>query len=69
MELKEAFNAYKMIGERHKNHTNKFDINKHPIFIKESIKNLNENQFGFNLWSKRKKFLSKSKILLKAEQN
>ncbi len=52
----EAYTAwFKMISERYKNHTNKLDINKHPVFIIEKLKNLNENQFGFNLFGLKEK--------------
>ena len=47
----EAFNAwFEMVSKRYKNHTNKFEINKHPEFIVEKLKNLKEDQFGYNLF-------------------
>ena len=47
-----------MIDERYKNHTNKFQIDNHPKFIKNKLQNLNKEQFGFDLFGiKNKKFL------------
>jgi len=47
----EAFEAwYAMIKERYKNNTNLFTIDNHPVFIKNKLKNLDKEQFGFNLF-------------------
>ena len=55
----EAFSAwYSMIKERYKNHTNSFDINDHPMFIKNKLMNLDEDRFGFDLFGiKERSFL------------
>lgn len=46
---KEAFEAwFKMIKERYKFHTNKINLDKHPKFIKDSLKSLNPDQFGYD---------------------
>lgn len=48
----EAFEAwFKMVKERYKNHTNAFDISYHPKFIKQKLKELNAEQFGYNLFN------------------
>ena len=50
-----AFNAwFSMIDERYKNHTNKFQIDNHPKFIKNKLQNLNKEQFGFDLFGIKK---------------
>ena len=47
----EAFEAwFKIVKERYKNHTNNFDISYHPKFIKQKLKELNAEQFGYNLF-------------------
>jgi hypothetical protein len=44
---KEAFDAwFHMIKLRYKKHILRMNINDHPIFIKEKLVNLNQNQFG-----------------------
>jgi len=46
-----AFEAwYKMIKDRYKKHIFKVKIDDHPKFIKNKLKNISEDQFGFNLF-------------------
>ena len=55
-----------MIDERYKNHTNKFQIDNHPKFIKNKLQNLNKEQFGFDLFGiKNKKFYFKIKVFIR----
>lgn len=50
-EPEQAFEAwFKMISDRFSKHVFKTNIDKHPIFIQNKLKNLNENQFGFDLF-------------------
>ncbi len=45
----EAFNAwFKMIEDRYKKHVLRTNISHHPKYIQEKLRNLNENQFGYN---------------------
>ncbi len=45
----EAFEAwFKMISDRYKKHVNLLKINNHPKYIKENLKNLEQDQFGFD---------------------
>jgi len=45
----EAFNAWsKMISNRLSFHVHNMNINQHPKFIKESLKEINDSYFGFN---------------------
>ncbi len=47
----EAFNAWSnMIKLRYKNHILKLSMNDHPKYIKEKLKILSENQFGYDLF-------------------
>ena len=47
----EAFKAwFSGVSERYKNHTSKFDIDRHPVFIKDKLKSLKKEQFGFDLF-------------------
>ncbi len=46
-----AFEAwFSGVTERYKNHTSKFDIDSHPVFIKDKLKSLKKGQFGFDLF-------------------
>jgi len=50
----EAFEAWKrMIKERLPNHIYKFDINNHPKYISSKIKNLQNDQFGYNMFGQK----------------
>ena len=50
----EAFEAWKkMIKERLPSHIYKFDINNHPKYISSKIKNLNNDQFGYNMFGQK----------------
>jgi len=48
---KEAFEAwFNMIKQRYPKHVNKISLNKHPQFIIEKLSNLQEGQFGYDLF-------------------
>ena len=50
-----AFDAWcLMIKKRYKNHILKLNIEEHPKYIKEKLININENQFGFDLFGMEK---------------
>lgn len=45
----EAFDAwFLMIQERYKKHVFKMDIDKHPVFIKNKLKKVSSDQFGYD---------------------
>jgi len=45
----EAFDAwFLMIQERYKKHVFKMDIDKHPVFIKNKLKKISSDQFGYD---------------------
>lgn len=47
----EAYDAwFKMVKERYPKHTFKINLNDHPRFIKEKLKNIHDDQFGNNLF-------------------
>ena len=47
----EAFKAWvDMIKTRYRNHILRLSIDDHPKYIKEKLKNLSENQFGYDLF-------------------
>ena len=41
-----------MIEKRYKKHKTKIDLSMHPKYIQDKIRNLEENQFGFDVGSK-----------------
>lgn len=52
----EAFEAwFAMIQKKYLHHTHKISFEKHPIYIKNLIKNLNETQFGFDAFGLKNK--------------
>ena len=48
----EAFEAwFKMIETKYKKHALKMDLDNHPRFIKDKLKNLTSDQFGYNAFN------------------
>ena len=51
----EAFNAwFKMIKKRYKLHNQYLEIDDHPKYIKDKLRNLNPDQFGYNAFGLKK---------------
>ena len=50
-EPNQAFDAwFEMIKERYLYHVLKIDIDSHPKYIKERLNNINEDEFGYDLF-------------------
>ena len=52
---------FTMIEERYRKHNKKISIDKHPKFILNKIRNLNQDQFGYNAFGLQDKYYKKSK--------
>lgn len=63
----EAFEAWsEMIVKRYKNHILKLSIDDHPKYIKKRLKNLSDNQFGYDLFGMKLEIKRNFKDYLKA---
>lgn len=66
---KEAFEAWiDEIKLKYSHHTNKFNINHHPIYIIEKLKNLSKNQFGFDMFGNKNKVNKSFKKYVKGKK-
>jgi len=51
---------FSMVEDRYKNHNKKIKIEKHPKFILNKIKNLDESQFGYSAFGLKEKYFGNS---------
>jgi len=66
----EAFNAwFQMVKSRYKLHTNRIRMESHPEYIKDKIKNLNQEQFGYDAFGLKNNTKRKIQDYLKGYKN
>ena len=66
----EAFDAwFMMIKERYKKHVHKIQLNEHPKYIYEKLKNIESDQFGYNAFGLRENTKFSKLEFLKSQKN